>query len=90
MKQPATNHLVMEASSEQPLFFCYQILGTPTEKTWPGISKNQDFVAEGFPVYEAEPLSLHAPRWVGSCDVIKHDLKLYLSDHFTALSLQGW
>lgn len=38
-----------------------QILGTPTEETWPGITKNPEFNGK-YPLYHAEPLSLHAPR----------------------------
>lgn len=39
-----------------------QILGTPTEETWPGITKNTEFINGGYPIFRAEPLSLHAPR----------------------------
>lgn len=39
-----------------------QILGTPTEETWPGITKNTEFLSGSYPKYRAEPLSLHAPR----------------------------
>ena len=39
-----------------------QILGTPTEETWPGITKNTEFVNGHFPIFHAEPLDTHAPR----------------------------
>ena len=39
-----------------------QILGTPTEETWPGISKNKEFVTAQFPLYRPDPLTTHAPR----------------------------
>lgn len=39
-----------------------QILGTPTEETWPGITNNTEFVSGHYSVYHPEPLSLHAPR----------------------------
>ncbi len=39
-----------------------QVLGTPTETTWPGITKNKEFVSAMFPIYHADPLSTHAPR----------------------------
>lgn len=42
-----------------------QILGTPTEDTWPGITMNTEFINGHFPVYRPEPLSLHAPRLDG-------------------------
>ena len=38
-------------------------MGTPTEETWPGITKNNEFLKMGFPLYRAEPLSIHAPRF---------------------------
>lgn len=39
-----------------------QILGTPTEDTWPGIKKNSEFVNYQFPKFHADPLGTHAPR----------------------------
>ena len=39
-----------------------QTLGTPTEKTWPGITKNKDFMSFSFPSYHPQPLSLSVPR----------------------------
>lgn len=47
-----------------------QILGTPTESTWPGITKNNEFVNAAFPVYLADPLSTHAPRLAAENDAI--------------------
>ena len=41
----------------------HQILGTPTDKTWPGITKNTEFISGRYSVFEAEPLGQHAPRY---------------------------
>ena len=60
-------------SSGVPITFCSilcvcvcvclsQTLGTPTERTWPGITKNHDFVQARYPVFPAEPLSFYIPR----------------------------
>ena len=38
-------------------------MGTPTEETWPGITKNNEFLKMGFPLYRPDPLSIHAPRF---------------------------
>jgi serine/threonine protein kinase len=40
-----------------------QVLGTPTEETWPGISKNHEFTKMGFPLYRPESLAVHVPRF---------------------------
>lgn len=45
------------------LLLATQVLGTPTEETWPGITKNQEFVKLGFPAYKPEPLAVAAPRF---------------------------
>lgn len=39
------------------------ITGTPTEKTWPGITTSEEFKTYNFPLYRAEPLVNHAPRY---------------------------
>lgn len=50
------------SSVEEELLLIWKILGTPTEKTWPGISKNEEFVNGQYPMFYAESLSMHAPR----------------------------
>ncbi|XP_041861028.1 cyclin-dependent kinase 16-like isoform X3 [Melanotaenia boesemani] len=47
---------------EEELHFIFKLLGTPTEKSWPGISSNEEFVAFNYPQYRAERLSNHTPR----------------------------
>ena len=37
-------------------------IGTPTEATMPGVSRNDDFRSQHFPCYKPEPLLNHAPR----------------------------
>jgi hypothetical protein len=37
-------------------------LGTPTEASWPGISKNKDFAMASYPHYDPQPMSLIVPR----------------------------
>ena len=39
-----------------------QVLGTPTEPTWPGIGAHEEFLSYGFPYYERESLLNQAPR----------------------------
>ncbi|XP_065909176.1 cyclin-dependent kinase 5 homolog [Dysidea avara] len=47
---------------EEELLLIWKCLGTPSERTWPGISKNDDFVAAQYPDFEPEPLSKLVPR----------------------------
>uniref|UniRef100_A0A3B5PXW3 Cyclin dependent kinase 16 n=1 Tax=Xiphophorus maculatus TaxID=8083 RepID=A0A3B5PXW3_XIPMA len=48
---------------EEELHFIFKLLGTPRERSWPGISSNQEFLAFNFPQYRAERLSNHTPRY---------------------------
>ncbi|XP_014880178.1 cyclin-dependent kinase 16-like [Poecilia latipinna] len=47
---------------EEELHFIFKLLGTPRERSWPGIGSNQEFLAFNFPQYRAERLSNHTPR----------------------------
>ncbi|XP_048872278.1 cyclin-dependent kinase 17-like isoform X3 [Brienomyrus brachyistius] len=47
---------------EDELHLIFRVLGTPTEKTWPGISNIEEFKTFKFPRYYAESLVKHAPR----------------------------
>ncbi|XP_043089100.1 cyclin-dependent kinase 16-like, partial [Puntigrus tetrazona] len=47
---------------EDELHLIFRILGTPTEKSWPGINTNDNFLSYNFPHYDGEPLITHAPR----------------------------
>ncbi|XP_058499618.1 cyclin-dependent kinase 16-like [Solea solea] len=47
---------------EEELHFIFKLLGTPTERTWPGITANDEFVSYSYPQYRAETLSHHMPR----------------------------
>ena len=42
--------------------FVFQVLGTPTEENWPGISMSEELANYHFPKYPAEPLVKRAPR----------------------------
>ena len=42
--------------------FFLQVLGTPTEDNWPGISMSEELQNYHFPYYPAEPLVKRAPR----------------------------
>ena len=42
--------------------FILQVLGTPTEDNWPGISMSEELQNYHFPYYPAEPLVKRAPR----------------------------
>ncbi|XP_023681624.1 cyclin-dependent kinase 16-like isoform X2 [Paramormyrops kingsleyae] len=47
---------------EDELHLIFRVLGTPTEKTWPGISNIEEFKTYKLPRYYAESLVKHAPR----------------------------
>jgi serine/threonine protein kinase len=47
---------------EDELHLIFKVLGTPTEETWPGISKSEELANYKFPVYPAEPMVARAPR----------------------------
>ena len=40
----------------------FQVLGTPTEETWPGISMSEELASHNFPYYPPDPLVKRAPR----------------------------
>ncbi len=44
------------------MIILYQVLGTPTESTWPGITTHEEYHSYGFLYYDKEPLLNHAPR----------------------------
>lgn len=50
------------SNAEEELLLIWKTLGTPTEATWPGISKNKDFISVGYPYYDPQPLTLLVPR----------------------------
>merc|ERR1711981_1327387 len=47
---------------EDELHLIFKILGSPTEETWPGVSKNEELINYKFPEYTAEPMVARAPR----------------------------
>lgn len=47
---------------EDELHLIFKVLGTPTEKTWPGIAANKDFGSYKFPRYPTESFVSLAPR----------------------------
>uniref|UniRef100_A0A8C7Z4I7 cyclin-dependent kinase n=1 Tax=Oryzias sinensis TaxID=183150 RepID=A0A8C7Z4I7_9TELE len=49
---------------EDELHLIFRVLGTPTEKTWPGMPTSEEFKTYNFPLYRAEPLVNHAPRYI--------------------------
>jgi serine/threonine protein kinase len=50
------------STTENQLTLIFKMLGTPTEKTYPGISKNEEFIAGNFKNYRVEKLHNHVPR----------------------------
>ena len=44
------------------VFPLFQVLGTPTEESWPGISMSEELQNYNFPRYASEPLVKRAPR----------------------------
>ncbi|XP_022235542.1 cyclin-dependent kinase 17-like [Limulus polyphemus] len=47
---------------EDELHLIFRTLGTPTEKTWPGLTDNEEFQNFKFPKYEPEYLLNRVPR----------------------------
>jgi len=47
---------------EDELHLIFKVLGSPTDKSWPGINKNEDLINYKFPLYAAEPMVARAPR----------------------------
>lgn len=47
---------------EDELQLIFKVLGSPTDETWPGISKSDELSNYKFPVYPPEPLVALAPR----------------------------
>ncbi|KAL5516984.1 hypothetical protein EMCRGX_G002447 [Ephydatia muelleri] len=47
---------------EEELTLIWKIMGTPTEETWPGVTKIEAFVEGRFPMYKAESLAVQVPR----------------------------
>lgn len=43
-------------------FSLLQVLGTPSEETWPGISLSEELAKYSFPMYTADSLVKRAPR----------------------------
>ncbi|XP_019855767.1 PREDICTED: cyclin-dependent kinase 18-like [Amphimedon queenslandica] len=50
------------ANVEEELVLIWKSLGTPNEKTWPGITKNKEFISHSFLRYDPQPLGLIVPR----------------------------
>jgi serine/threonine protein kinase len=53
------------ASVEEELELIFKYLGTPTEESWPGITKNEDFIAFNFPYIPPVPLGKLVSRLDG-------------------------
>jgi len=47
---------------EDELHLIFKVLGSPTEETWPGISKSEELANYKFPTYAPEPMIARAPR----------------------------
>lgn len=47
---------------EDELHLIFKVLGSPTEDTWPGISRSEELAGYKFPNYAAESLVARAPR----------------------------
>ena len=52
----------MEILKYKTPIFLLQVLGSPTEETWPGISKSEELANYKFPTYAPEPMIARAPR----------------------------
>jgi len=59
----ATRHPLFPGDSEiDELYKIFRILGTPTEETWPGVSKLPDYKPTNFPKWKATNLSHVLPN----------------------------
>ena len=47
---------------EEELTLIWKIMGTPSEETWPGVTKMEAFLDGRFPMYKAESLAVQVPR----------------------------
>ena len=58
------NSTVLEPTSNGPADYkmLLQVLGTPTEDNWPGISRSEELSGYKFPAYSPESLVSKAPR----------------------------
>lgn len=50
------------STAENELTLIFKMLGTPNERVWQGISRNQEFIAGNYPNYRQEKLHNHVPR----------------------------
>jgi serine/threonine protein kinase len=58
----ATHKVLFKGDSEiDQLFQIFRILGTPTERTWPGVSEMPDYKTT-FPNWTRQDLALHCPQ----------------------------
>ncbi|RWS03433.1 cyclin-dependent kinase 17-like protein, partial [Dinothrombium tinctorium] len=70
---------------EDELHLIFRTLGTPTEETWPGITKNHEFLSYKFPHYYPEPLVNRVPRLDNEgLDLLKSFLKFEPRNRITA------
>ncbi|XP_033746417.1 cyclin-dependent kinase 16-like isoform X1 [Pecten maximus] len=70
---------------EDELHYIFKILGTPVEETFPGITKNEDFLSYNFPHYDPEPLINVAPRLDGDgLDLLAKLLKFEAKSRYSA------
>jgi len=62
---------------EDELHLIFKTLGTPTERSWPGVSRNVDFLACDLPKYSPESLINRVPRLdVEGLDLLSKFLKV--------------
>lgn len=67
---------------EDELHLIFKTLGTPTETTWPGISKQQEFLSYRFPLYVPEPIINRVPRLdYEGLDLLMKFLRVSLHTH---------
>jgi len=50
------------STAEIQLTLIFKMLGTPTERTWPHIMRNPEFVSANYPNYRGEKMHNHVPR----------------------------
>eukprot|EP00117_Sycon_ciliatum_P026686 scpid43490/ scgid21847/ Cyclin-dependent kinase 16; Cell division protein kinase 16; PCTAIRE-motif protein kinase 1; Serine/threonine-protein kinase PCTAIRE-1 len=74
------------SDAENELSLIFKAMGTPNEKTWPGIEKNEKFVEGNFALYIPHPIQVLAPRLsVNGADLLKKLLDYSPDTRLTAL-----
>eukprot|EP00111_Clytia_hemisphaerica_P021311 TCONS_00062730-protein len=71
------------STAENELTLIFKMLGTPSERNWPGINQNQSFIEGNYPNYRPEKLHNHVPRIeIDGLDLLKKFVDVSLTLQF--------